>query len=251
MRTKHQIKLDHKSKIFQNLNGATTEVELSFQQVYPKLLNTMYDTEPLVLHGNGPSKRILNTLGRYTANTKNNPNFENFSLLNYCCCLKLPKNPSFFISIFLANYIPKAWNTDDHCTACWEDTIAFNELTESPLVMVAIFIEKPTPFIEEFFDKIANLDYDKDKLALFIHNNVEYHEEDVDSFLEDHKSKYISVDVLNPKDSIKEWHARNKGIQKCQSLKCDFYFSVDSDAHVDNPESLKLLIGICIFILLT
>lgn len=94
MRTKHQIKLDHKSKIFQNLNGATTEVELSFQQVYPKLLNTMYDTEPLVLHGNGPSKRILNTLGRYSANTKNNLNFENFSLLNYCC-LKLPKNPSF------------------------------------------------------------------------------------------------------------------------------------------------------------
>ena len=109
--------------------------------------------------------------------------------------------------------------------------------------MVAIFIEKPTPFIEEFFDKIANLDYDKDKIALFIHNNVEYHEEDVDSFLEDHKSKYISVDVLNPKDSIKEWHARNKGIQKCQSLKCDFYFSVDSDAHVDNSQSLKLLIG--------
>ena len=64
MRTKHQFKLDHKSKIFQNLNGATTEVELSFQQVYPKLLNTMYDTEPIVLHGNGPSKRILNTLGK-------------------------------------------------------------------------------------------------------------------------------------------------------------------------------------------
>ena len=147
---------------------------------------------------------------------------------------------------FIANYIPKAWNTDDHCTACWEDTIAFNELTEIPLVMVAIFIEKPTPFIEEFFDKIANLEYDKEKIALFIHNNVEYHEEDVDSFLEDHKSKYISVDVLNPKDSVKEWHARNKGIQKCQSLKCDFYFSVDSDAHVDNSQSLKLLIGMFI-----
>ena len=114
--------------------------------------------------------------------------------------------------------------------------------------MVAIFIQKPTPFIEEFFDKIANLEYDKEKIALFIHNNVEYHEEDVDSFLEDHKSKYISVDVLNPKDSVKEWHARNKGIQKCQSLKCDFYFSVDSDAHVDNPESLKLLIGIFIYL---
>ena len=83
-----------------NLMYISLSYQLSFQQVYPKLLNTMYDTEPLVLHGNGPSKRILNTLGRYSANTKNNLNFENFSLLNYCC-LKLPKNPSF---LFLFSY---------------------------------------------------------------------------------------------------------------------------------------------------
>ena len=101
MRTKHQIKLDHKSKIFQNLNGATTEVELSFQQVYPKLLNTMYDTEPLVLHGNGPSKRILNTLGRYTANTKNNPNFENFSPFKLLL-FKITKKSQLFYFYFLS-----------------------------------------------------------------------------------------------------------------------------------------------------
>merc|ERR1711974_391736 len=64
-RTKHNIKLDHKAKIFQNLNGATTEVELAFDQVFPRLLNTMYDTKPLVLHGNGPSKRVLNSFTNY------------------------------------------------------------------------------------------------------------------------------------------------------------------------------------------
>ena len=133
----------------------------------------MYDTQPLVLHGNGPSKRVLNTL---------------------------------------TNYIPKAWNTDDHCTACWEENIAFEELTEIPHVMIAIFIEKPTPFIEEFFQKIENLDYDKDKITLFIHNNIEYHKEDIENFLDEHKVKYKSVDYITVKDSVKEWHARNKGM---------------------------------------
>ena len=32
------------------------------------------------------------------------------------------------------------------------------------------------------------------------------------------------------------------GITKCQTIKCDFYLSVDSDAHIDNPKSLKILI---------
>ena len=47
------------------MNGATSEVELVFDEVHPKVLNTMYDIQPLVLHGNGPSKRVLNTLTNY------------------------------------------------------------------------------------------------------------------------------------------------------------------------------------------
>ena len=104
------------------MNGATSEVELVFDDVYPKVLNTMYDTKPLVLHGNGPSKRVLNTL---------------------------------------TNYVPKAWNMDDQCTSCWEDTLSFEDFTEIPHIVIAIFIEKPTPFIEEFFEKIGQLEYDK------------------------------------------------------------------------------------------
>ena len=100
--------------------------------------------------------------------------------------------------------------------ACWEENIAFEELTEIPHVMIAIFIEKPTPFIEEFFQKIENLDYDKDKITMFIHNNIEYHEEDIENFLDEHKVKYKSVDYITVKDSVKEWHARNKGM--CNSF---------------------------------
>ncbi len=202
-REKHRIKLDHKSEIFQNLNGASGEVELRFDNGYPFVQNTMYGTKPAVLHGNGPSKRVLNSL---------------------------------------ANYVPKAWNTEDQCTSCWEDTLTFDDLEKVPEVLIGIFIEKPTPFIEEFFDKISKIDYHKAKISLFIHNSAEYHDNDVKSFLEEHKSGYKDVTVIGHQDNVKEWHARNKGLTRCATDKCDFYFSVDSEAHIDNPQTLKLLI---------
>ena len=82
----------------------------------------------------------------------------------------------------------------------------------------------------------------KDKITLFIHNYEEYHEDDVETFLEEFKSKYRAVEIIHAKEGVKEWHARNKGITKCRQLKCDYYFSVDSDAFIDNTLTLKLLI---------
>lgn len=46
------------------------------------LQNTVYNTVPLVIHANGPTKLFLNTLG---------------------------------------NYIPKSWNSEEGCLNCWED----------------------------------------------------------------------------------------------------------------------------------
>lgn len=50
-----RIRLDNKSTIFQNLNGAVGDVSIS-DDAYPKVKNTAYGTEPIVIHGNGPSK---------------------------------------------------------------------------------------------------------------------------------------------------------------------------------------------------
>ena len=86
------------------------------------------------------------------------------------------------------------------------------------------------------------LSFFKDKITLFIHNYEEYHEDDVETFLEEFKSKYRAVEIIHAKEGVKEWHARNKGITKCRQLKCDYYFSVDSDAFIDNTLTLKLLI---------
>jgi hypothetical protein len=51
--------------------------------------NVVYDTSPLIIHGNGVVKPYIDTLG---------------------------------------NYIPKAWNPKEGCTACLERTINMSNL---------------------------------------------------------------------------------------------------------------------------
>ena len=64
----------------------TANFELRFVDSEARLYNVDLETRPLIIHGNGPSKKHLNHLG---------------------------------------NYLPKAWNEVDQCTSCWEDVIDF------------------------------------------------------------------------------------------------------------------------------
>jgi len=64
----------------QFVNGAAT------------LINTQQNTHPLVLHGNGPTKHILNSYGNYLANN---------------------------------------WNEESGCASCWEDMISLTEIAVS------------------------------------------------------------------------------------------------------------------------
>jgi len=61
--------------------------------------------------------------------------------------------------------------------------VVFEKLPEVPHLVLAVFIEKPTPFLEEFFIRTMELDYPKDKIDLFIHNSEEFHVPDVEALL--------------------------------------------------------------------
>lgn len=41
-----------------------------------------------------------------------------------------------------------------------------------PIVVIAIFIDKPTPFLKEFFDDVFNQTYPKNRVYLFVYNGV-------------------------------------------------------------------------------
>lgn len=43
---------------------------------------------------------------------------------------------------------------------------------ELPLVHVGVFIEKATPFLEDFLERLTLMNYPTSRLRLFIHNNV-------------------------------------------------------------------------------
>ncbi|RZB40645.1 procollagen-lysine,2-oxoglutarate 5-dioxygenase 1, partial [Asbolus verrucosus] len=210
LRKRLSFKLDHKSELFQNLNGATNEVEIveikakEGPEKY-KINNVIYHTEPLILHGNGPSKIALNYLGNYLANS---------------------------------------WNSVEGCVRCKEGHIDLTNKKPSqmPLVFLAIFIELNTPFLEEQLNKIYLQDYPKERIHLFVHNSAKYHSKHVKDFLDKHGHEYQSFKEIKPEDGSTEWVARDLSLDQCLSKNCDVYFSVDSVAHLDNPHTLRLLI---------
>ncbi|XP_078281836.1 procollagen-lysine,2-oxoglutarate 5-dioxygenase 1 [Rhinoraja longicauda] len=199
------ITLDHKCRIFQNLNGALDEVVLKFEEARVRARNLAYDTLPVIIHGNGPTKMQLNYLG---------------------------------------NYIPKVWTFETGCTECEKDIISLPEKDNKfPTVLIGIFIEQLTPFVRDFFERLVNLNYPKEHLQIFIHNTQSDHEQDVGKFVEQHGDKYQKVKVIGPEEEMLNSDARNMGLDMCrQDVSCDYYFNVDIEVVLHNRDALKLLI---------
>ncbi|KAG5900593.1 hypothetical protein JTB14_017451 [Gonioctena quinquepunctata] len=208
-----QMKLDHTSEIFQNLNGVSAEIEISTTPLKDKeaepekyfIRNVETKTEPLILHGNGVSKPTLN---------------------------------------YLSNYVPNTWNSFDGCRQCADGHIDLNKRStkDLPVVLLAFFIEQNTPFLEEALQKVYSLDYPRKRMHLFIHNSAKYHADLVKNFTERHAKDYVSFKQITAGDGTSEWQARDLSLDYCLAKKCDIYFSVDSIAHIDNPFTLRLLI---------
>ncbi|XP_054893141.1 procollagen-lysine,2-oxoglutarate 5-dioxygenase 2 isoform X2 [Poeciliopsis prolifica] len=196
--------LDHKCQIFQNLNGAVDEVLLKFGTDRVRVRNTAYNSLPVVVHGNGNTKMYLNYLG---------------------------------------NYVPNAWNYEQGCSHCDDDLLDLSQLHEYPDVLVGVFIEQPTPFLPEFFQRLLTLDYPKDKLKLFVHNNEVYHEKHIQRFWEENRDVFKSFKVVGPEENLSQGEARNMGMDLCRKdASCGYYFSIDSDVMLTNQQTLKLLI---------
>ncbi|KAG8445321.1 hypothetical protein GDO86_010202 [Hymenochirus boettgeri] len=203
-RERINITLDHKSSLFQNLNGALDEVVLHFENGKPRARNSQYETLPALIHGNGPTKLQLNYFG---------------------------------------NYIPNIWNPDTGCGTCDSDMISLSTVSVYPKVTIGVFIEQPTPFLTEFFNKLLALDYPKESLFFFIHNSEVYHETHLQKFWEQAKSVVGKLKVVGPEEALTQAEARNMGMDICrQDKECDYYFSIDADVMLTNPQTLKILI---------
>ncbi|CAL8319754.1 unnamed protein product [Boreogadus saida] len=196
--------LDHKCQIFQNLNGAIDEVLLNFGPDRVRVRNAVYDSLPVVVHGNRKSKIYLN---------------------------------------YLANYVPNAWNNEQACTICDHNMLDLSQLEAYPEVLLGVFIEQPSPFLPEFFQRLLTLDYPRDKLSLFLHNQEVLHEKHIEKFWTEHRHHFKSFKVVGPEENLSQGDARNMGMDLCRKdSSCGYYFSIDSDVMLTNRQTLKVLI---------
>ncbi|KAK9401183.1 PLOD2: Procollagen-lysine-2-oxoglutarate 5-dioxygenase 2 [Crotalus adamanteus] len=182
----------------------SNEVLLKFEDRRARARNSIYDTLPVTLHGNGPTKLNLNYFG---------------------------------------NYIPNGWTRETGCGVCDSDLLEIATLPEGPTVTIGIFIEQPTPFLSKCLDRVLNLEYTKEKLSIFIHNNEVHHEKDIKNFWEKAKNIIKTIKIVGPEENLNQANARNMGMDICrQNKECDYYFSIDADVILTNPNTLKLLI---------
>ncbi|XP_069025307.1 procollagen-lysine,2-oxoglutarate 5-dioxygenase 1 isoform X1 [Embiotoca jacksoni] len=205
-RTSINISLDHKCRLFQNLHGALDEVVLKFEDGRVRARNVVYDTLPVVIHGNGPTKLQINYLG---------------------------------------NYIPTSWTFESGCTVCHEDLRPLTDLKEEehPVVVVGVFIQQPTPFVSVFFERLLKLQYPKNRMKILIFNQEPHHQRHVSSFLQDHGGLYQDVKIIGPEEETGGAAARNRALDVCRTDEdCDYFFSVDIEVVLKNENTLKILI---------
>lgn len=193
-RSKWNMKLDSRSQVFQTLNGIPAgEVEIQFDDLTGDafMVNTMTKTRPLVIHGNGASKMHLNSL---------------------------------------SNYLPRSWNSQTGCLSCLEDQteslmkmsadegdveannkkeeivqeegiesvgVEREAATPGGRLVIGIFIQRPTPFLPQFFHHVHALNYPKDWIDLVIYSPIHYHDQHVQHFLGHNVTgEYHSVRVI-------------------------------------------------------
>ncbi|XP_020822326.1 multifunctional procollagen lysine hydroxylase and glycosyltransferase LH3 isoform X1 [Phascolarctos cinereus] len=205
LREKLGLALDHKSRIFQNLNGAIDEVVLKFDRNQVRIRNVAYDTLPVVIHGNGPTKLQLNYLG---------------------------------------NYIPNGWTPEGGCGFCDRDRIDLEEQQQPfPKVLLSVFVEQPTPFLPRFLQRLLFIDYPPEQITLFLHNNEVHHEPHIAAAWPELQDHFSAVKLVGPEEALTPAQARDMAMDSCrQDPECEFYFSLDADAVITNPQTLRTLI---------
>lgn len=205
-RSSLDMRLDHRSHFFQNLNGAKDEVDVRLNSSHVTVINSIYDTTPAVLHGNGPSKVFLN---------------------------------------YLTNYVPGIWSEADGCTACDETYFPLPDGSGVwPTVLVAMMIPGPSPFLLEVLEGVSGLDYPHSRMSLFLHNQAQHHEALVSAWFDVVAKGYANSSYLSSAVGVSTADGKRKALETCLNMSCDFIFLLDSLAMLGSPLTLQQLISV-------
>jgi procollagen-lysine,2-oxoglutarate 5-dioxygenase len=71
---------------------------------------------------------------------------------------------------------------------------------------------------------------------------VKYHNKTVEDFFMNPDNEYASIKYLGPDEGYSPFEARTLSMEDCLASSSQFYFALDSTVHLDNPDTLKVLI---------
>uniref|UniRef100_A0A8U8B1C4 PLOD1-3-like GT domain-containing protein n=1 Tax=Geospiza parvula TaxID=87175 RepID=A0A8U8B1C4_GEOPR len=110
------------------------EVRIRFEPGGNRVRNELSGSWPVVIHGNGPTKVALNSLG---------------------------------------NYVPLGWSPRG-CGDCERDLRPLGGTPALPWVLIGVFVAEPTPFLPQFLRRLRGLRYPRERMGLFLHNAVSH-----------------------------------------------------------------------------
>ncbi|KAL7059926.1 hypothetical protein AAHC03_013502 [Spirometra sp. Aus1] len=146
----------------------------------------------------------------------------------------------------LCNYLARAWSPETGCNICNEETLDLSAIptSELPIVQLSIVISQPTPFLEVFFERIAKLNYPKDRMHLTTHCLVEQQQKFVDAFNVTYGPSYRSVRPIDAETFADEKTAFQEAVSMClDDETCSYLFYVDATVQFTEPDALRHLLA--------
>ncbi|EUB62621.1 Procollagen-lysine,2-oxoglutarate 5-dioxygenase 3 [Echinococcus granulosus] len=112
-----------------------------------------------------------------------------------------------------------------------------------PVVQISAFIAAPTPFVEDFFKYLDQLNYPKMRIYLTLYCNVEEHYAALLEFNVTRGYEYKSAIVISESTYKTDISAKNHAWSLCLGHEdCAFVLTIDSMARLTNPNTLNHLV---------
>ena len=72
----------------------------------------------------------------------------------------------------MVSYLNSAWTPTAGCLACNRNKMDVSKVEKLPTLYMTLMVEETTPFLHHWFKRLDALSYPKDKLTVFVHNQV-------------------------------------------------------------------------------
>ncbi|KAM7543236.1 hypothetical protein Aperf_G00000010635 [Anoplocephala perfoliata] len=146
----------------------------------------------------------------------------------------------------LSNYLVRAWSPQSGCQICVEEKLDLSRLSKAdyPLIQLSTLVTYPVPFLEIFFERLANLTYPKNRINLITFCSVDKQRPIVDKFVAKYTSEYHSTKKLKLPKHARAYDAFLELLSACwENNECNYLFLVEPTVQLKKRDTLEHLVS--------